>query len=122
MIENLPELVNGDTALVRRGRHMHCRFMVEVGDDQYLITVDGGTIASVEKGPFVMRGWSFALRASEDVWARFWQAIPEPGYHDIFALLRKSEIAFDGDLRPLMANLLYVKQVLATPRRLAEVS
>ena len=94
--------------------------MVEVGDIQYLVTVDAGSIAKVEKGPFVMRSWRFAIRAAADVWARFWQPVPAPGDHDIFALLRKSEIAFDGDVRAFMANLLYYKLVLAAPRAVTE--
>mgnify|MGYP006446631305 CR=1 FL=1 len=120
MIERLPELVNGDEALVRRGRYFTDVFMIEVGDVQYLVHVREGIIDAVEKGPFVMRPWRFALRASTDIWDRFWQKILDPGYHDIFALLRKGEIVFDGDLQPMMANLLYVKAVIAAPRLLAE--
>lgn len=120
MFEELPRLVNGDDALVRRGRYFTDVFMLEVGDVQYLIHVREGRIDKVEQGPFVMRSWRFALRASADVWDRFWQKIPAPGYHDIFALLRKGEIAFDGDLQPMMANLLYVKAVIAAPRSLAD--
>ncbi len=119
MIERLPELVNGDAALVRRGRYFTDTFMLEVGETQYLIHVRQGRIESVETGPFVMRAWTFALRASAEVWERFWQPLPEPGYHDIFALLRKEQIVFDGDLQPMMANLLYVKSVIAAPRALA---
>ena len=119
MIERLPELVNGDAVLVRRGRYFTDTFMLEVGDTQYLVHVREGRIDSVETGPFVMRAWTFALRASADVWERFWRKLPEPGYHDIFALLRKDRIVFDGDLQPMMANLLYVKTVIAAPRALA---
>ncbi len=119
MIERLPELVNGDAALVRRGRYFTDVFMIEVGDVQYLVHVRQGRIEEVERGPFVMRSWRFAVRASADIWDRFWQKLPDPGYHDIFALLHKGEIAFDGDLQPMMANLLYVKAVIAAPRMLA---
>ncbi len=116
MLERLGEIVNGDEALVRRGRYFSDTFMLEVGETQYLIEVRQGRIESVETGPFVMRSWTFAIRAAEDVWQRFWQKLPEPGYHDIFALLRERRIALDGDLQPMMANLLYVKEVIAAPR------
>ncbi len=119
MIECLPELVNDDEALVRRGRYFTDVFMIEVGEVQYLVHVREGRIDKIERGPFVMRPWRFALRASAEIWDRFWQKIPDPGYHDIFALLRKGEIVFDGDLQPMMANLLYVKAVIAAPRQLA---
>ena len=101
MIERLPELVNGDEALVRRGRYFTDVFMIEVGDVQYLVHVRQGRIDAVERGPFVMRPWRFALRASAEICDRFWQKFPDPGYHDIFALLRKGEFVFDGDLQLL---------------------
>ncbi len=118
MLERLAEIVNGDDVLVRRGRYFSDTFMLEVGETQILIVVDKGRVESVETGPFVMRSWTFAIRASEDVWRQFWQALPPPGYNDIFALLRTGRVALDGELQPMMANLLYVKEVIAAPRKL----
>ena len=117
MLEGLGEIVNGDQALVRRGRYFTDTFMLEVGETQYLIEIRNGRVERVETGPFVMRSWTFAIRATEDVWRTFWEELPPPGYHDIFALLRKGRISFDGDLQPMMANLLYVKEVIAAPRK-----
>src|SRR5262249_10215522 len=74
---------------------------------------------SVATGPFVMRPWRFAIRASEASWERFWRKVPEPGWHDLFALLRRGDVAFEGGQRVLIADLMYLKLVLAAPRRLA---
>ena len=115
MIERLPAIVNRNPAIVRWGRRMHETFMVEVGDQQYLLTVNDGVL-SVEKGPFVMRSWKFAMRASRESWEKFWQKTPSPGWHDLFGLLRRGEVKLEGDQRVLMAYLLYVKLVLAAPR------
>jgi hypothetical protein len=114
-LENLPELVNADPTIVRWGRGMNETFMLEVGDEQYLLRVRDGKLA-VEKGPFVMRSWRFAIRASRESWEKFWQKTPAPGWHDLFALLRRGDVKFEGDQRVLMAYLLYVKLVLAAPR------
>ena len=119
MIERLPELVNNDPWLVRRGRLFNVTFAIGVGEEDWLVRVAEGRIESVEKGPHVMRSWRFAIRAAPETWAIFWQAVPPPGFHDIFALLRKRLIAFEGDLQPMMAHLLYVKLLLAKPRELA---
>ncbi len=119
MIEKLPDLVNGDAALVRWGRHLSVTFMIEVGERQYLVHVREGRIEGVETGPFVMRQWAFAIRAAAEVWEEFWRPLPKPGFHDIFGLLRKARIVFEGDLQPMMANLIYIKGVLAAPRALA---
>ena len=70
----------------------------------------------MEKGPFTQRPWRFAIRASAECWDKFWQKPPAPGWHDLFALLRRGDVAFEGDQRVLMAYLLYVKLVLAAPR------
>ena len=115
MIEKIAGLVNRDSAILRWGRGMHETFMIEVGDEQYLFKVSDGKLA-VEKGPFVMRSWRFAIRASRECWNKFWQKTPEPGWHDLFALLRRGDVKFEGDQRVLMAYLLYVKLVLAAPR------
>lgn len=119
MIERIPELVNADPAIVRWGRDMNETFMIEVGDTQYLLTVRGGRVESVEKGPFVMRPWRFAIRAKRECWERFWQKVPAPGWSDLFGLLRRGDVVFEGDQRVLMAYLLYLKLVLAAPRRLS---
>ncbi len=117
MIEHLPDLVNGDSAIVRWGRGMNETFMVEVGDTQYWVSVEDGYVRKVEKGPFVQRSWRFAIRARKECWDRFWKKTPEPGWHDLFALLRRGDVRFEGDQRVLMAYLLYVKLLLEACRR-----
>ena len=116
MIENLARLVNDDPAIVRWGRGMNETFMLEVGEQQYLLRVENGVIRKIEKGPFTQRTWRFAIRAKHEAWEKFWQKPPAPGWHDLFGLLRRGEVAFEGDQRVLMAYLMYVKLVLAAPR------
>ena len=118
MLERLPEIVNGDPVLVRRGRFLSTRFLVGVGETEYLVDIREGRIERVERGPFVMSSWRFALRGSAEAWLTFWQVVPPPGHHDLFALSKRGFLAIEGDLHPLMANLLYLKDVLAAPRRL----
>ena len=118
MLERLAELVNGDEALVRRGRYLSTTFLVETGDTAWLVTVIEGRVARLERGPFLMRQWTFAVRAPADAWRRFWATVPAPGYHDLFAMAKAGHARIEGDLLPLMANLRYVKGVLEAPRGL----
>ncbi len=113
----LPALVNGDVPLVRRGRHLSTAFLIGAGAVPVLTTVREGTIADISVAPPPMRSWRFAVRAGADAWRRFWQAVPEPGYHDLLAMTRFGAARIEGDLQPLMANLRYVKEVLEAPRR-----
>ena len=117
MIERLAQLVNEDAAIVRWGRHMNETFMLEVGETQYLVTVRAGRIDKVEQGPFVMRSWRFAIRARQECWDKHCMQPPPPGWHDLLALLRRGEVKFEGDQRVMMAYLLYLKLVLAAPRK-----
>lgn len=117
MLETLADQVNSNPALVRRGRAMSAGFLIEIGARGFHVRVDRGRITDVEEGPFIMRGWSFAIRAPEAVWAKFWEPYPDPGFQDIFAMNRFGHCVVEGDVDVLLANLRYVKDVLAMPRR-----
>ena len=112
MIEQLQQRVNSDAALTRRGRFLTTTFLLEVGTVQWLIGIVEGKIASVAQGPFVMPSWSFALRASQDEWQKFWSANPVPGSNDLMALIKRRVLKSEGDLQIFMANLRYFKESL----------
>ncbi|WP_225713266.1 hypothetical protein [Bradyrhizobium semiaridum] len=117
MIETLKERVNGDAALVRRGRYLTTTFLFEIGGTAWLIAVHEGRIMSVTKGPFVMPSSSFALRTSEAEWERFCETRPPPGSNDLMALIKRRVLKAEGDLQVFMANLRYFKEALAKLRR-----
>jgi hypothetical protein len=113
MTDEFARRVNGNDRLVWRARYLDTRFLVEVGEDSYLVSIAGGRVASVTRGPIVMPSWNFALRASRDSWERFWAPKPEPGFHDLMALLKHRRLRVEGDMHPFMSNLLYFKEVMA---------
>src|SRR5712691_3033746 len=117
MIEKLPDLVNADTALVRRGRMLTVDILLEIGTTPYYVSIESGRITGLDRGPIIMRSWSFAIRGSEQAWRQFWLPFPPPHFHDLFALAKHGEFRIEGDLYPLMANLPYFKGVLAAPRK-----
>ena len=116
MIEALKQRVNDDEALVRRGRYLTTTFLLEVGPSAWLIAIFEGRILSVTPGPFVMPSSSFALRASEEEWAKFWTSRPPPGSNDLMALIKRRVLKAEGDLQIFMANLRYFKEALAKLR------
>ena len=117
--ERLPALVNGNEILVRRGRFLTTECLVAIGEIPFYVSISEGRIARMERGPRLMRPWIFAVRGSASAWNKFWQPVPEAGWHDLFALTKRGEASLEGDLRPLMANLQYMKDVLAAPRSLS---
>jgi hypothetical protein len=116
MLDRLPDLVNADANLVRRGRFVNTTFLIGIDDANYLIRIAEGRVANVTPGPFITPHYSFALRAPREAWEKFWQPLPPLGFTDIFALVKNKLLRVEGDLHPLMSNLLYFKDVLATPR------
>jgi len=116
MIETLQARVNGDEALVRRGRFLTTTFLLEVGQTPWLISIFEGKVVSVTSGPFVMPSSSFSLRAQEQEWEKFWSSRPPPGSNDLMALIKRRVLKAEGDLQVLMANLRYFKEVLAKLR------
>jgi hypothetical protein len=112
LLNDLKEKVNGDPALVRRGRFLTTTFLIEAGSAQWLVSIVEGRIASVTKGPFVMPSWSFALRAPQHEWEQFLAAKPRPGSNDLMALIKRRALKVEGDLHVFMANLRYFKEAL----------
>lgn len=121
LFQRIPALVDSDGDLVRRGAWLDARFQVGVGRIPFDVTVKAGHVVSLERGPLLMRPWRFAIRGTAEAWTRFWRPVPEPGWHDLFALTKRGAASIEGDLWPLMANLQYVKDLLALPRRVGEV-
>src|SRR5690349_4426440 len=66
VIEKLPELVNANAALVRRGKWFTATWMAEVGTRQYRVVTEAGRIAAVQPVKTHLQSWVFAVRAGED--------------------------------------------------------
>ncbi len=118
--ERLADLLAADLDLQRRGRWVETGCRIEIGTEPFHLVLRGGDLVELARGSRVMRSISFSIRGSDDAWHRHWQRIPEPGWHDLFALAKRGAVAIDGDLRPLLRNLQYFKDLLALPRRLPE--
>lgn len=119
MFTQIPALVNDDAALRHRGRFVTTTFLVDTGTEQFLVSVEKGEI-TVTPGPFVSPRWQFALRAPAAAWESHWTPVPPPGLHDLMAMIKFKTLLAEGDLHPFIANLLWFKDVLSSPRRATE--
>jgi hypothetical protein len=118
-LEALPQLAASDRFLVWRGRFLTGTFLLEAGSQPYFLGIESGRLVEAAPGPILMRSWDFALRADAEAWVQHWQAMPRPGFHDIFAMSRLGRLRMEGSLHPLVANLQFIKDLVALPRRLA---
>ena len=122
LFETLPRLVADDGDLVRRGRFLDTDFIIGVSSIDLLVSVRAGKVTSVTRGPFLLKSWIFAVRSQAETWEAFLEPHPKAGWHDILALSKTGRLKIEGNLQPFMANLQYVKDVLAAPRSFMERS
>jgi hypothetical protein len=108
----LPNRVNGDLALVRRGRFLEASCLFVVGEREFRLRVSDGRVVETVAGPFVTPSADFAVIGAEAVWERMLAAEPVPGDHDILAFVKRREVRLAGDLHPFMSRLLYWKALL----------
>jgi hypothetical protein len=113
----LPDLLASDADLLRRGRWLSVDCRVDIGNEPFFLSLRDGALSAFECGAKLMRSTVFVLRASDEAWTRHWQRLPEPGWHDLFALTKRGAASVDGDLRPFLQNLQYFKDLLALPRK-----
>ena len=115
-LDHLRERVNASESLVRRGHYVSLAFLLGVGDQDYVVTIEQGRVASVEPRRLATMTGRFTIRAAKPVWEEFWKPVPKRDHHDLLSMLAAGIAKIDGDLLPLMQNLQYFKDVLATPR------
>ena len=113
----LPRLLAADEDLLRRGRWLTVECRVDVGQEPFFLSIRDGAVASLDRGARLMRSTAFSFRATDEAWINYWKPMPEPGWHDLFALSKRGAASMEGDLRPLLQNLQYFKDLLALPRR-----
>jgi hypothetical protein len=112
----LPELAEADEQLRFRGRFVSLECLVGTAEVPVYLTIAEGRVTEAKRGPLLMRPWRFAIRATPRAWHAFWQPVPCPGWHDLFALTKRGEATIEGEIGPLLANLQYFKDLLALPR------
>jgi hypothetical protein len=115
-VDHIRERVNAREALVRRGRYVSLAFLLGVGDQDYVVTIERGRVTAVEPRRLATMTGRFTIRAAKPVWEEFWKPVPKRDHHDLLSMLAAGIAKIDGDLLPLMQNLQYFKDVLATPR------
>ena len=116
----LPDLLAADTELRRRGRWLTTDCRIDIGTEPFHLGIREGGLAMLERGPRLLRAIAFSIRGTDEAWQQHWRKVPEPGWHDLFALTKRGVASMEGDLRPLLQNLQYFKDLLALPRRLTE--
>ena len=109
--------VNADPHRVWRGRTLTTDCLVQIGSTAFLLQIERGRMRECLTEIPLLCPWTFAVRGTVRAWASLWQDPPPPGWHDLFALSKRGEMSFEGNLHPFMAHLQYIKDVLTLPRK-----
>nr|WP_068115861.1 hypothetical protein [Tropicimonas marinistellae] len=112
--------LEGAPHLLRLGRLFSETVLVVVDGDEFYLSFEKGRLLSVVNGPSRKTPWCFALRTDAEALEEFWKARPEPGFHDIFGLVKIGRGRIDGDILTLVKNLRFFKEVMALPRTAEE--
>lgn len=125
MIENFKRIqaaLAKSPHLLRLGRLFSETVLIEVDGDEYYLSFEKGYLTRIEQGPSRKTPWRFALRTDAEALNKFWQPRPEPGFHDIFGLVKIGRGRIDGDILCLVKNLRFFKEVLGIARAQEGVS
>lgn len=111
-----PARVAAEATLERRGRTLDADVLIEIGDRSWLAAIRRGQVADLRPGPFVLPGFTLALRITAEGMARFLSPEPVPGWHDLLALRRQGALRIEGDTTVFFAHLAWFKGALALLR------
>ncbi|WP_412506326.1 hypothetical protein [Roseovarius sp. SYSU LYC5161] len=95
--------------------------LIKVDEQEFYLVFDKGRIAQVVEGPSKKTPYRFGFVTDRAALDEFWTARPEPGFHDIFAMVKIGRAEIVGDMLLLVKNLRFFKEVLALPRAKEEV-
>lgn len=108
--------------LLRLGRLFSETVLIDIDGNEVYLTFEKGRIVSVVAGPSRKTPWCFALRTDAEALKAFWQPCPEPGFHDVFGLVKIGRGRIDGDILSLVKNLRFFKEVLGLARATQEMA
>ena len=117
-IEQWINIVNANQKLVDNGKWLNISFTFGYGNNDYLFEINNGRILSISRRDLQTKSGIFKIHADTKSWEKHWLTIPPRDYHDIFAMLAKKIVTIDGNLIPLMQNLQYFKDIIASNRQI----
>ncbi|WP_157140045.1 hypothetical protein [Roseibium aggregatum] len=116
MLQEMARLLAGKAHLRRLGSLFSETVLLQVGEEEYYLQFDRGIVTSIRAEISRKTPWRFALKTDRAALDAFWRDLPEPGYHDIFGLVKMGRARIDGDILALVKNLRFFKEFMALGR------
>ena len=112
------QALSGKAHLARLGALFCETVLIEVDGEQLYLHFHRGTVEGITPGPSRKIPWCFALRVDRAALDKFWQPMPEAGFHDIFGFVKTGRGRIEGDILTLVKNLRFFKEFMALGREL----
>tara|TARA_R110001583_G_scaffold195559_2_gene376469 strand:+ start:18469 stop:18849 length:381 start_codon:yes stop_codon:yes gene_type:complete len=122
VFQNIQTQLNTTPHLLRLGRLFSETVLIEIDGEEIYLTFEKGRLVEVTPGPSRKTPWRFAFRTDAEALQKFWQPLPEAGFHDLFGLVKIGRGRIDGDILCLVKNLRFFKDVMALARLSKEVA
>lgn len=111
--EHYKETVNEDAEMQVRGHDKFDEnFYIEIGDERFLIMMDGGRIDEIVPNPGLNHQWAFGVEGDREAWTEFVQETPPAFNHEIVASHYRSAVRNEdghlemhGDNKKIFQNL-----------------
>src|SRR5437899_12880957 len=95
-VDHIRERVNARDALVRRGRYVSLAFLLGVGDQEYVVTIDRGRVTSVEPRRLATSTGRFTIRAATPAWEGFWNPVHRRDNHVLWLITDSGYLTING--------------------------
>jgi hypothetical protein len=116
-LEEMAGRLGASGHLLRLGGLFSETVLIEVDGIEHYLEFEKGKLVRISLGPSRKTPWRFALRTDEQALRAFWQPVPEPGFHDIFGLMKIGRARIEGDILTLVKNLRFFKEFMALGRK-----
>lgn len=90
--------------------------LLKVDQQEFYLVFKKGHLDHIVEGPSKKTPYRFGFCTDAEALRHFWQPIPAPGFHDIFAMAKIGRAEIVGDMLLLVKNLRFFKEVLALGR------
>lgn len=108
----------GRAHLARLGALFSETVLIEVEGEEFYLSFHRGGLEAITCGPSRKIPWRFAIRVDREALTKFWEPIPEAGFHDIFGFVKTGRGRIEGDILTLVKNLRFFKEFMALGREI----
>ncbi|MFC7070391.1 hypothetical protein [Halobaculum lipolyticum] len=103
--EQYKETVNSDPEMQVRGHdRFDENFYVELGDERFLVAMDGGQVSEVIPNPGLNQEWSFGVEGDREAWEEFVREVPPAFNHEIVASNYRTQVKGESGHLELTGN------------------